>query len=215
MTAFFVTGTDTGVGKTFVTAAIALAARRSGRTVFAFKPIETGCLHGELGADQQVLWEASGGWQAAELKGIYRLRRPVAPYVAAREEGVEIDVDHVLRTVAEGRRRAEITLVEGAGGWRVPVTREHDMASLAQRLAMPIIVVARATLGTINHTLLTVEAVERDRCEMAAVVLSCRPGDDLSLAHSNASEIRAAWRGSVVLLEGDDRVLDMFHVERS
>jgi dethiobiotin synthetase len=216
MTGYFVTGTDTGVGKTYVTAAMARLARSSGKRVFAFKPVETGCsvADGERrGEDQDTLTEAAGSWQTGDLRGLYRLLRPAAPHVAARDEGVVIDLGLIARTVERGAAQADVVLVEGAGGWRVPVTAEHDMAALACELGFPVIIVARATLGTLNHTLLTIEAVERDGCSLAAVVMSRRPDDDLELASSNREQLLERWRGPVVLLDRDPHVLDMFHVE--
>lgn len=172
---FFVTGTGTGVGKTFVTSAIARMARDQGLRVFAFKPIETGCT--ALGDDQELLAEAAGNWQQGHLRGVYRFALPAAPLVAAEAEGKTIDLDRVQAAIDEGSRDADLTLVEGAGGWRVPITEDVDMAAWARRLGYPVIIVATATLGTINHTLLTVEAVQRDGCHAVAVILSARPGD--------------------------------------
>ena len=100
------------------------------------------------------------------------------------------------------------TLVEGAGGWRVPITATADMGDLARILAFPVLVVARARLGTINHSLLTIEAIERDGLRVAGLVLSQRPEDDLNAAHSNQAQIQRRWSGPVVLLGQDPKVLD-------
>jgi dethiobiotin synthetase len=85
---------------------------------------------------------------------------------------------------------ADLVLVEGAGGWRVPITPSVDMAGLARRFGLPILVVARAGLGTINHTLLTIEAVQRDGCAIAGIVLSRHPNEDLGFVEENAELIR-------------------------
>ncbi|MEJ7600149.1 MAG: dethiobiotin synthase [Kofleriaceae bacterium] len=191
MIGYFVTGTDTGVGKTFVTAALAREARALGVKVFAFKPVETGCseVAGELrGDDQLVLAEAAGGWQTGRLLGLYQFRDPVAPLVASREAGTPIDIAAICSTARH--TPAALTLVEGAGGWRVPITETVDMGGLAQRLGLPVILVARAGLGTINHSLLTAEAIARDGCSLAAIVLSCIPTDSLPFADSNVAEIK-------------------------
>lgn len=205
MTGYFVTGTDTNVGKTYVTCMLARLAASLGHKVFAFKPIETGCALGPdgryVGADQTLLVEAAGGWQRGWERGLYQLPLPAAPLVAAEDAGTAIDVDLVVAKAQLGPQlEAALTLVEGAGGWRVPITHEVDMAALASRLALPVVVVARATLGTINHTLLTIEAVERDGLRIAAVVLSRRPEDDEIAAASNRSEIARRWPGPVLLL---------------
>ncbi|MDB4958502.1 MAG: bioD [Myxococcales bacterium] len=206
MKGLFVTGTDTGVGKTFVAAALTRLLCAQNQRVFAFKPIETGCeLHNgqRKGADQELLAEAAGNWQQGPLRGLYQLRAPVAPLVAARAEDIVISLDLVSNTAHEGSLQADFTLVEGAGGWRVPITEDADMASLAQRLALPVLLVARATLGTINHTLLTIEAIEKDNCTVAGLVLSLQPGQSLDLALSNEQEIRRRWPGPVRLLSTD------------
>jgi dethiobiotin synthetase len=204
---YFVTGTDTGVGKTFTSCALARRGVALGKRVFAYKPVETGCT-GPLGEDQAALVEAAGGWQQGELRGTYQFALPAAPSVAAEAEGRTIDVERVGGRYAEGAREAELVIVEGAGGWRVPVTESVDMAGLARMLGLPVIVVGRAGLGTINHSLLTVEAVERDGCEVAALVLSRRPDEDVEFARSNAREIGRRWRGTIVVLGDDARVLD-------
>ena len=212
MKRFFVTGTDTGVGKTFVTAAIARRARELGKRVFAFKPIETGCeqASGLVGGDQEILCAAAGEWQEGTLRGVYQLARPLAPLLAAQADSVEIDLARIEAVVRKGSDNVNLVLVEGAGGWRVPITRDEDMSVLARRLEAPLIVVARAGLGTINHTLLTVEAIERDGCTIAAVVLSMRPEDDLELALSNHEQIRRLSSLPVVVFAGDASTLDLF-----
>ena len=211
MKGYFVTGTDTGVGKTYVTAAIARRARRAGRRVFAFKPVETGC--DGTGPDQHALFDAAGGWQTGALRGVYGFGHPVAPRVAAESEGTRIDLDLIHRTLQAGAAEADLTLVEGAGGWRVPLTDTADIATLAQRCGLPVIIVARATLGTINHTLLTIEAVQRDGCPLAGVVLSRRLEEDLEFAESNRREILRRWpedKKIVIYAKGNENVLDLF-----
>lgn len=211
MNGYFVTGTDTGVGKTHVTTALARYARSLGKKVFAFKPVESGCeaVDGHLvGADMELLCQASGDWQQGDLRGVYRLRSAVAPYVASLEDHVEIDLARIQRTVEDGAGQADVTLVEGAGGWRVPLTAGQDIADLARALGMPIVVVCRATLGTINHSLLTVEAVERDGCRVAAVVLSRRPEESHAFTKSNCEQIRRRWpKGEILIYDGDLSVL--------
>lgn len=207
MKGFFVTGTDTGVGKTHVTTGLARCARALGKKVFAFKPVESGCeaIDGHLfGSDMEALSKAAGDWQEGELRGIYRLRSPVAPYVASLEDSVDIDFAHIKRTVKDGAAQAEVTLVEGAGGWRVPLTEKHDIADLARELALPVVVVSRGTLGTINHSLLTLEAIERDGCKVAVLVLSRRPEESESFAASNAEQVLRRWPKGTVIVYGSD-----------
>ena len=195
---FFITGTGTGVGKTFVTAKMAEHARAQGDRVFAFKPIETGC--NPIGEDQEILAKAAGDWQEGELRNLYCFKRPLAPLAAATAEGRDIDLVHVERVFARGAQLADLALVEGAGGWRVPITRNEDMGALAKRLNLPIIIVGLSGLGTINHSTLTVEAVRADGCEVARVILSSRPHDDPAFAMANATEIARLCRCEVVIV---------------
>ncbi len=214
MNGYFVTGTDTNVGKTFVTCALARRAVALGHRVFAFKPIESGCSLGPdgrwLGADQELLAAAAGEWQQGPLRGLYQLPVAAAPLVAAEAAGMEIDLSLIERTTREGASsgRASLTVVEGAGGWRVPITRDADMAVLAGMLALPVIIVARAGLGTINHTVLTIEAVQRDALRVAAVVISHRPDDDPAMTARNQVEIHRRWPGLIVVLALEPVILD-------
>jgi len=213
MTGYFITGTDTNVGKTYTTCALARRARALDHRVFAFKPIETGCPADpsghRVGSDQELLAEAAGGWQRGDQRGLYRFLLPAAPLVAAEAEHATIDLDFVVRTALSGSHHdATLTLVEGAGGWRVPITRDADMSTLALALALPVVIVARAGLGTINHTLLTIEAVERDGLSIAAIVLSHRPDDSPEFTRSNRAEILRRWHGSVLILTSDPAALD-------
>jgi dethiobiotin synthetase len=210
---YFITGTDTNVGKTYVTCALARRARALGHRVLAFKPIETGCLPGPdgtlVGSDQQLLCEAAGGWQRGPLRGLYQFKQPAAPLVAASAEGATIDLDVVASTAQSGVAGVTVSLIEGAGGWRVPITPKADMSVMAKALGFPILVVARAGLGTINHTLLTIEAVERDGLPVAGVVLSEHPDDDHDMTQSNRDQIGRCWPGLVVVL-GTPDALDVF-----
>jgi dethiobiotin synthetase len=207
----FVTGTDTNAGKTYVSCTLARLATSRGHKVLAFKPIETGCeatSFGLRGADQELLATAAGDWQTGPLRGLYRFPLPAAPLVAAEAAGAAIDLDLIERTVRAASSQATWTLVEGAGGWRVPITPTVDMATLAQQLGLPVIIVARAGLGTINHSLLTVEAVERDGLRIAGLVLSQRHADDPVMALSNRAEIQRRWPGPIFILRTDPTVLD-------
>jgi len=206
---YFVTGTDTGVGKTFVSATLVRRARqlKPEGQVFAFKPIETGCAQ-DSGDDQETLAKAAGDWQRGRLRGLYRFRQPAAPLVAATAESRTIDIGSIVDTFRANAKGTSLAIVEGAGGWRVPITPTVDMGGLAVALQLPVIVVGRATLGTISHSLLTLEAVERDGCTVAALVLSRRPEDDPAFTSSNATEIGRCWPGRIIVLGSDPSTLD-------
>ena len=171
MRGLFVTGTDTGVGKTEVAAALVAGWRARGLDVGAMKPAQSGTGDG-LPTDADRLRRATGDADPAELVCPYSLREPLAPAVAARLEGIAISLDRVLacaRTLAD---RHAALLVEGAGGLLVPFTERETYADLAVALAMPVLVVARAGLGTVNHTALTCEALRARGLAVAGVVLN-------------------------------------------
>ena len=219
MNGYFITGTDTNVGKTYVTCTLARRARELGQRVFAFKPIETGCSPGPdgglVGADQELLAGAAGGWQQHDLRGVYRFPMPAAPLVAAEAIVSSIDLGVVVRTARRGSESGPtLTLVEGAGGWRVPITPTADMSALARELALPVVVVARAGLGTINHSLLTLEAVARDGLQVAALVLSQRGDDDPTFVESNREQIKRRWPGRILILASSPSPLDALVVPR-
>ncbi len=204
----FVTGTDTGVGKTFVTAAIAQACVAAGKSVLAWKPIETGCdlVAGRLfGADAEALAHAAGNWQTGHLRGMYFYRKPAAPYVAAVDQGSPPpDPTEIAKVVAGADQN--VVLVEGAGGLRVPVDQSTDMANLAKACALPVLLVARAGLGTINHTILSLDALASEGLTLAGIVLSRTADVAPAIAASNRSEIERLRGKSVHVFDGTDSI---------
>jgi dethiobiotin synthetase len=167
MTGAFITATDTGVGKTFVACALLRAAVRRGLRVAACKPCETG-----EGDDGARLIAATGRALDPALARPYQLKLPASPEVAARAEGATVDVDRITTACTTLAADADLTLVEGAGGLLVPVAPGVLMVDLAARLALPLLIVARASLGTVNHTLLTLEAARRRELTVAGVILT-------------------------------------------
>lgn len=160
MRALFVTGTDTGVGKTRVTAGLAVGVRLAGVSVGVMKPVETGCAPGPAGlraADAEVLAEFAGVMDADELVCPARYELPLAPAVAAELEGRPVDRSAIRRAFAALAARYRLLLVEGAGGLAVPLGDGAVMADLAAESGGRVLVVARPGLGTLNHTILTVE----------------------------------------------------------
>jgi dethiobiotin synthase len=161
----FVTGTDTGVGKTVVCAAMALAEQASGRKVAYFKPVQTGVGPGEPG---DAAFVAAAGIPAAE--GL-RLDEALAPAVAAERAGCVIDVDGLVARVRAEAARVDVLVVEGAGGLLVPLAGELTMADLVARLPSDLVIVTRPGLGTLNHTALTLEAARARRLSVAGLVV--------------------------------------------
>ncbi len=167
--AYFITGTDTGVGKTRVGAGLLHAFARAGLRTVAMKPVASGC-EGEAGAlrnaDALELMARMTESAPYELVNPYAFAPPIAPHLAARAVGVRIDLD---RIEAAWRRlpRAGAAIVEGAGGWRVPLHGRTSLAEVPRRLGLPGILVVGLRLGCLNHALLTAEAIAADGCALA------------------------------------------------
>lgn len=173
MGGIFVTGTDTGVGKTYIACVLAGLLHQRGVDVGVMKPAETGVADGEsYPEDAARLAAASGVTDSLDLVCPYRLREPLAPAVAAELEGRRIRIEEIRRSYAELASRHELVIVEGAGGLAVPFDGKLDMAGLARELGLPLLVVARAGLGTINHSVLTLEYARQLELETLGIVLN-------------------------------------------
>jgi dethiobiotin synthetase len=187
----FITGTDTGVGKTQVTAILSVALRSRGFHVGVMKPVETGCLVKQgclVPQDSLFLRQISGCRAPEELVTPYTFLEPLAPAVAAQHEGQEIDLAHLVRCYELLANEHDIVLVEGAGGLLVPLTPQESFLDLAARLDLPVLVVARNILGTINHTALTV-IVAAQHCHVPGIVLntlSPEAGDESQASNAEA-----------------------------
>jgi dethiobiotin synthetase len=171
----FITGTDTGVGKTYVACGIAKTLRRMGIDVGVMKPAETGCRkrNGQLfPIDAINLARASGVHDALELINPYRFSAPLAPFVAAEADGKRIDALKILKCSRILSKRHDFIIVEGAGGIMVPLSQDYLYLDLAADLRLPIVIVARPCLGTINHTLLTISAIKKRRLKIAGLVIN-------------------------------------------
>ena len=192
----FVTGTDTGVGKTYVTACIARMLTHGGRRVGVYKPVASGCVWrgGQLiSEDALALWEAAG--RPGELDAVcpQRFAAPLAPPLAAGAEGRTVDAALLRSGLRYWLARADVVLVEGVGGLMSPVTDDEFVADVAYDFAFPLLVVAANALGVINQTLQTLitAATFREGLDVAGIVLNHpRPAapDDLSVA-TNRSEL--------------------------
>jgi dethiobiotin synthetase len=165
----FVTGTDTGVGKTTVACALIRAARRLGRHPVPFKPVETGCAPDP--DDARRLWEAARPPARLAEICMYALPLAAAPAQAAAAAGVTIDVGAIAARAALLAARGDLLVVEGAGGLLVPYVEAVTAADLAARLALPVLVVGRTALGTVNHTALTVRELARRGLTLAGIIL--------------------------------------------
>lgn len=167
-----VTGTDTGVGKTMVSIALLGLLRRRGLRVAAMKPCETGTEPGDRASDAALLRASAGGEDALSDVCPVTFGTPLAPWAAARQEGLEIDVrllDTAFRRLEDGK---DAILVEGAGGLLVPITRDVGYDTLFRRWELDLIVVAGNRLGVLNHALLTVRAARAEGLPIRGVVLN-------------------------------------------
>lgn len=160
--AWFVTGTDTEIGKTYATCALLHAARRSGLRALAMKPVAAGAqrIDGRLVNEDALRLLAAGSFDPGlDTLNPYCLASPIAPHIAAQEEGVRIETEPIRAALNRLRAQADCVFVEGAGGFCVPLGPDYDFAMLARELALPVILVVGMRLGCINHALLTAEAV--------------------------------------------------------
>jgi dethiobiotin synthetase len=216
----FVVGTDTGVGKTRVASAIARSLMREGRRVGVLKPLATGVPGGgDGGEDAARLIAAAGGSIAPERVVPMALAAPLAPVVAARREGMRLEPAAVERAVeaaiAWWADRADVMVVEGIGGLLTPIAEGTTLADLAIRLDYPLVVVARRGLGTLNHTLLTVEAALRRGLRIAGLVLnSPSPAVDegAALAEATSADELARRLDGIAIL-GEVPFLDVLDVD--
>lgn len=216
----FVVGTDTGVGKTHVAAALARTLVRDGRRVGVLKPVATGATR--VGGswrceDAERLIDAVGGGVPLDRVAPIVFEAPVAPSVAARLSGAPLDHDRVIRSVVDALEwwagRADLMVVEGVGGLLCPLADGTTVADLAVALDYPLLIVARRGLGALNHTLLTVEAARLRALRLVGVLLNSPEAETGSPAEStNADELSRRLPGVAVLGEvphgEDSAVLD-------
>jgi dethiobiotin synthetase len=171
----FITGTDTGVGKTFVAAGLIRAFNKMHMSVAPMKPVETGCKTKKgktLPADTVLLIKASGLPLHIEEINPYRLKHPLAPAVAAELERVRINTKKILSAFNALSKRHDLIIAEGAGGIMVPVYKDYIVLDLVKDLKLPLIIVSKPGLGTINHTLLTIEVAKRKGVRTLGVIIN-------------------------------------------
>jgi len=199
----FITGTDTGVGKTFITSALAGYLRGRGVGVGVMKPAETGCPQQDgvlIPEDAVRLKEASGCPEPLETICPYRFAEPLAPSIAAERAGRKIDIDLLLSTYGEISAKHDITLVEGAGGLMVPLLPAYTYADFAGVLKLPLVVVAANRLGAINHLVLTLEHAYCKGLKVLGYVLN-GSSRETSLAAETNREVLSGLTGVPCLAE--------------
>lgn len=201
MTAYFVTGTDTDAGKTLVASGLLALARRHGLTTLGLKPVASGCestAEGLRNIDALTLLAQSTPTTPYVTINPYTYEPAIAPHLAARRAGAKPTLDalaaHVAESLAEKR---DLTLVEGAGGWRVPLNDDEDLAGLAVRLELPVILVVGLQLGCLNHARLSAEAIRADGLRLAGWVGNLI---DPGLSFDEAAD-EACYRDNLATLE--------------
>jgi dethiobiotin synthetase len=171
----FITGTDTGAGKTLTAGAIARILTETGVKVGVFKPIATGChrsWEGPVSHDTEFLsYCANSDLSLSTITPVGFLTQ-ATPFVCATKEGKPIDFEHIARAYKEICEHSDIVIVEGIGGVRVPLTIEFDLLDLAVEFGLPVVIVARAKAGMINHTLMTIDCVRAAKLTIAGVVIN-------------------------------------------
>lgn len=200
---WFVTGTGTDVGKTVVAAVLARTLAREGRRVAVFKPAVSGlddyAASGEV-PDHELLRRAADSTQDDDEIAPYRYGPPLSPHLAAKLAGESISSERLVRAAHAAARQSDVLVCEGVGGLMVPLTLGYLVRDFARDLALPVVAAASPGLGTINHTLLTLEATRAVGLDVGAVVLTPWPAEPGELERSNREAIERLGRVRVLTL---------------
>ena len=214
-TSYFITGTDTEVGKTFATCALLHAARAQGRRALAMKPVAAGTDAEGRNEDVEKLIAASSFAAPRELINPYCFAEPIAPHIAASREGRRIDKHVILDAYRQLAAQADFVAVEGVGGFRVPLGEGFDTADLAQALGLPVVLVVGLRLGCLNHALLTAEAIEKRGLVLAGWIANgidpAMPYRDENIA-ALRQRLAAPLLGVLPWLGGGDASAASFHL---
>lgn len=195
--AYFLTGTDTEIGKTFVTCALLHLARRHGLRAAGLKPIAAGTDADGKNEDVESIRAANSVALPDDLLNPYCFAPPIAPHIAAAESGLAIDLPTIVKTVDQARQQADLVIVEGAGGFCVPLGEDRGFDDLAVELGLPILLVVGMRLGCINHALLTAEAIASRGLTLAGWVAN-RIDPDMSRFEENLAALRTRLRAPLL-----------------
>ncbi|MFT7560287.1 MAG: dethiobiotin synthetase [Flavobacteriales bacterium] len=216
----FIAGTDTGVGKTFVACNLLQAFNRKGHSTLALKPVAAGAewLDGQWKNDDGIALQASASvaLRYEELNPLC-FEHALSPHIAAEKAGYNLDFDALVSQCEQTlKRSADVKLVEGAGGWRVPVSDSHTMADLAKALNLPVVLVVGMRLGCINHACLTAEAIKADGLTLAGWVANCIDADMAALEENLFtldSRIPAPRLATIPSLASADNLSAIAHID--
>jgi dethiobiotin synthetase len=203
---FFITGTDTGVGKTIITAALVKAAQFLGFKAVGMKPVETGCQISEIRSQKSevrsthdVLIPSDGLFlskiadtdESLDLITPVRFENPLAPMPASEREGIPVDMGKIVSAFAKLSYKYNVLIVEGVGGILVPITKDYSMLDMAKDFGLPVIVVTRPGLGMINHTLLTVNYALKEGLPVAGIIINYHQPAEGTIAEQTNPKVLA------------------------
>jgi dethiobiotin synthetase len=200
MKGYFITGTDTGVGKTIVTACLANLFKN--QNVGVMKPIETGVdpeCSSSSNSDAKFLMEITGVQDPLEDVCPYRLKSPASPYQAAKIEGKVIDPERILERFRALQSKHSMMLVEGIGGLMVPIAQRYKVTDLALQMGLPLIIVSRVQLGTLNHTLMTISAAQQQGLKIKGVILNPAYEGELEPIEAEQGQLIEEFSGVPIL----------------
>jgi len=201
---FFITGTDTDAGKTFVTALLTRSLRRAGFDTVAMKPVSCG----EPGDTQELRSAADNELSPEEVTPV-SYKAPLAPIEAARLEGRTFDPEEILSVFRRLKNSRRSLLVEGVGGWLVPLAPGYTTADLAKAMDLPVLLVVRNRLGVLNHTLLTLESIRNHGLTCGGIVLNNHPADDGDAAREGNRRLLPTLTDVPILFEIESGQTDL------
>ncbi|HLA00770.1 MAG TPA: dethiobiotin synthase [Thermodesulfovibrionales bacterium] len=201
---FFITGTDTGVGKTVIAGALILIIKHMGCRVCGMKPIETGCMKSEnvvqkaesrvkdtllIPADGMFLKEIADMDDSIDIITPIRFENPLAPFPASEIEGTPVDIEKIKKAFEDLLRKYDMAVIEGIGGLLVPLNRNYFVLDLIKHFGLPIVIVSRPGLGTINHTLLTVNYAIKEGINVAGIIMNYSQSPEKTLAEETNPKV--------------------------
>ncbi|MBE9532690.1 MAG: dethiobiotin synthase [Proteobacteria bacterium] len=218
MSSLFVTGTDTEVGKTRISVALIELLQEQGKRVACMKPIASGCeqtAQGLRNGDALALMQQVDVQLDYETINPYAFEPAIAPHIAAQKAGVKIDLNHIKQLFQQIKSQADSVIVEGAGGWLVPLNEQQTMADLAVELGLPVVLVVDIRLGCINHALLTVAAIKQSGLVLKAWVANQRADNEQATEIINTLQqaISAPCIGIVPVLEQQQSAVDFLTMD--
>jgi dethiobiotin synthetase len=216
----FVTGTDTNVGKTLIALKLVKALKAQGKKVAVMKPVASGCHRTPQGLrndDAVTLMRYASIVMPYDLVNPYAFEPAIAPHIAAQQTGAEIDLVHIQQCYKEISEQADVVVVEGAGGWLVPINVSQTMADVVKTLDLPVILTVGIKLGCINHALLTVNEITQSGCKLLAWIANSAAANcqyPVENIESLAVRITAPCIGHVPYMESENQ-LNLFEIDIS